>query len=566
MNNNWKIDKKITAQLKKKFPEINPIILQLLFNRGLKTQKDIDEFLLPDYSQDIHDPFIFKDMIKAVNRIYQGIKKKEKIVIYGDFDTDGITSTIVLKQTFKKIGGKNISTYIPDRNLEGYSLNKEIIEKFAENKVDLIVTCDCGITSVEEVNLANKKGIEVIVTDHHCESKKLPNALAIINSQLKREKYPFKSLAGVGVAFKLVQALLRDSRCPIKNKEAYEKWLLDLVALGTVADYMPLLGENRTLVKYGLIVLNKTSNLGIRKIIEKSNLFLGDLDTNSINFQLSPRLNAAARIKHADEAIKLLINKDKEKADQLADRLNEFNKKRQKIVEKIYQEVKNKAKKLLKERVLVILGKDWPTGILGLVASKTLEEYYRPVIILSENQGKISGSGRSISCFNIHEALSKLEEKYFLRFGGHAGAIGLALKSVDDFENFKKDFLKIAEEKIDKKDLVRSIKIDAEVNLNDINWELYDQLSKFEPFGRDNWRPNFLAREVPLQTFKMVGKNSQHCRLLVGNNKKMIYFKADNIKGLKSGDYLDIIFQLGVNQWNGKKELQIKVVDLKKSF
>ncbi len=565
MKNKWQIAPKISTQFKQRFPEINSIILQLLFNRGLDSQEKIDEFLLPDYSQDVHDPFLFQDMKKAVTRIYQAIKKEEKIVICGDYDTDGITSTVVLSQAFKKLGAKKITTYIPDREVEGYGLNTEIIKKFIRDKINLIVTCDCGITSVKEVDLANKNGIDVIITDHHCEPEKLPLAKAIINPQLKREKYPFKTLAGVGVAFKLVQALLKDSQCLIKNKEAFEKWLLDLVALGTIADYMPLLEENRTLVKYGLIVLNKTSNLGLRKIIEKSKLNWGDLDTQSVVYQLSPRLNAAARIKHADEALKLLLSKNEEKADKLAQDLNEFNKQRQKLVEKIFQEVKDKIGLSPQEEILIILGEDWPRGVLGLAASKALEEYHRPVIIFTRQQKTIVGSGRSNSFFNLYQALNEFKN-YFLHFGGHAGAVGLTV-SEDNFDIFKQKLLKKVKGKLSSKDFVSKIDIDAEVELSDINWELYEKLAQFEPFGRNNWPPNFLIKKICLNNFKKVGKNSQHCRLMVGPGQKMIYFGAnDKLNNLKSGDYLDIVFQLGVNQWNGRQELQFKVIDLKKSL
>ncbi|MBL7141940.1 single-stranded-DNA-specific exonuclease RecJ [Patescibacteria group bacterium] len=565
MEKTWQVAKKISGDFKNKFPEISPIILQLLFNRGLDTQEKIDEFLLPDYSQDLHDPFLFQDMVKAVDRIYQAIDKKEKIVICGDYDTDGITALAILFFILKGSGAESLSTYIPDREGEGYGLNKQAVENFIQQGIDLIITCDCGITSVEEIDLANKAGLEVIVSDHHCQPKQLPRALAIINPQLNREKYPYKYLAGVGVAFKLAQALLSDKRCKIENKEATEKWLLDLVALGTVADYMPLLGENRTLVKYGLVVLNKTSNLGIRSLIEKSGLELGALNTGDITYQLSPRLNAAARIKHADEALNMILADDRFKADELAEHLNSFNLKRQQLVETTFQEIKSSVGPEPKEVILVTLGKDWPRGVIGLSANKLVDQYNRPAIVLTCQNDEVVGSGRSIPGFNLHQTLSQVE-KYFARFGGHPGAIGLTLKNPDDFESFKKEVLRLGQQKLKPEALVPKIKIDIQVNLEDIDWPLYEELVKFEPFGRDNFQPNFLIKNVSLNDIQMVGQNGRHCRLMVGQGRKMIYFGANHkMKGLKTGDKADIIFQLGINQWNGQQELQMKVIDLRKS-
>ena len=560
----WQVAKKIPDDFKNKFPEINPIILQLLFNRGLDTQEKIDKFLLPDYSQDLHDPFLFQDMKKAVDRIYQAIEKKQKIVICGDYDTDGISSSAILLMVFKKLGAENIATYIPDREIEGYGLNQEMIDDFIKQKIDLIVTCDCGITNIKEVDLANQAGIEVIITDHHCQPKQLPKAFAIINPQLDREKYPFKRLAGVGVAFKLIQALLSDTRCQTENREATEKWLLDLVAFGTVADYMPLLGENRTLVKYGLVVLNKTANIGMRSLIEKSGLELGGLDTWNITYQLSPRLNAAARIKHADEALNMILADNRFEADELAEHLNSFNLKRQQLVEETFQQIKAEVGPKPEQVILITLGKDWPKGVLGLSANKLVDQYYRPAIVLTYRNDEIVGSGRSIPDFDLHQALTQVE-KYFIRFGGHPGAVGLTLKP-DNFENFKKEILKIGQKQIKKQDLVPKLGIDTQVELNDVDWPLYEELVKFKPFGRDNWQPNLLLKNINLNEIKMVGQNGQHCRLIIEQGKKMIYFGANNkMKDIKVGDKLDIIFQLDVNQWNGQQELQMKVIDLKKS-
>ncbi len=559
----WEITPKYSNKFKEKFPEINPIILQLLFSRNLDTQEKIDEFLLPDYSQDLHDPFLLQDMKKAVDRGYKAIETKEKIVICGDYDTDGITSSAILLTIFQKLGAKDITTYIPDREIEGYGLSEKMVKEFIKQKVNLIITCDCGVTNIKEIDLANQAGIEVIVTDHHCQEEELPKAFAIINPQANREKYPFKTLAGVGVAFKFIQALLSDSRCQIENKEAAEKWLLDLVALGTVADYMPLLGENRTLVKYGLVVLNKTTNLGIRSLVEKSGLELGKLNTGNITFQLSPRINAAARVKHADEALNMILAKNPFEADEFAEHLNSFNLIRQQLVEKTFQKIKSDIGDKPKEMILVSLG-EYPKGVLGLCASRLLDKYSRPALVLTQRKDEIIGSGRSLPNFNLHQALTLLK-KYFVRFGGHPGAVGLTI-SPEKFEDFKKGILKLGEKQLKKQDLVSKLRIDAQVELNDIDWPLYEELVKFEPFGRDNWQPNLLLKNVYLKEKQMVGKTGQHCRLVIDQGKKMIYFRSNHkMEEIKVGDKLDIVFQLDVNEWNGTRELQMKVIDLKKS-
>ena len=563
----WELKPKMPITFKKKFSDINPIILQLLYNRGLRIKKDIEKFLAPDYSRDIYDPFIFKDMKKAVKRIYQAIKNKEKILIYGDYDTDGVTSTTVLYNTFKKLGANNLSKYLPDREKEGYGMNKQAIESFDKQKINLIVTCDCGISNIEEIDLANKFGIDVIVTDHHFESDKLPDAYAIINPKVVSEKYPFRGLAGVGVAFKLCQALFRylpkNKRESIKT-EAFEKWLLDLVAIGTIGDIMPLLDENRVLVKYGLIVLNKTKNLGLRYLIEKTSFKLGDIDSFKVGYQISSRLNAAGRMDHANAALKLLLANNGEEARELAERLNVLNSNRQKEIDSAIKKLKKEIGEKPKDKILLEISQDWKIGIIGIIASRLVDYYHRPAIVFSQKDKKTKASGRSPSSFNLFDALNELK-KYFLNFGGHARAAGFTLKNIDDFENFKKDILKIAKKKLKSKDLKAKIPIDVELNLDDVNWELEENLEKFRPFGKDNPQPNFLVKNVTLKNIRSVGKNHNHRQIIINGYKKLIYFNVDSsIDNLKIGDKIDVIFQLSINEWNGQRELQAKVIDLKK--
>jgi len=566
MNKIWQIAQKIPSEFKDKFPEIHPIILQLLWNRGLKTQKEIDEFLLPDYSEDLHDPFLFNEMEKIVERIQEAIDSNEKITIYGDYDADGICGTAILYSTLNHLGAK-VDYYLPDREKEGYGLNKEAIEKIINQGTKLIISVDCGITNYKEIDLVNKLGAEIIVTDHHTPLDNLPNALFILNPKIKNERYPFKELAGSGVAFKLAQALLR-RQSKISNSEAFEKWLLDLVAIGTIADLVQLKGENRTLVKYGLIVLNKSSRVGLRALIRNSNLSLGNLNFQNISDELVPRLNAAGVIDHANIALEMLLTKEKEEGEKLAKKLEEFNRKRQKLIEKIFNLVRKKIGEETEEKIIVEFGKDWPISILGLTSHYLVEFYHRPVILLTVREKDIRGSGRSIEEFNLIESLKKLE-RFFSHYGGHTGAAGFTLKekNLNLLNEFCQEIKKLANEKLEGLDLREKIFIEAEIDLSEINWPLYEEIKKFEPFGCGNPKPLFLTRGLEIEEIKNVGKNHQHLKIIVTSKRKLIYFWiGDKLNHLKRGDKIDVVFELNETEWDGLKELEFKIVDLKKSL
>lgn len=561
----WEIAPKMPSTFKKKFPDIHPVILQLLYNRGLKTKKEINQFLSPDYSKDLHDPFILQDMKKVIDRIYTAIDKKEKIIICSDSDADGATSSTILFNILKRLGADNVQVRISDREKEGYGLNNVVVNECISNSIDLIITCDCGISDIDGISEAEKAGIPVIIIDHHKEPEKLPPALAIINPQLSREKYPSKNLAATGVVFKLVQAFLSDKRCKIHNKEAYEKWLLDLVAVGTVVDRMELIGENRTLVTYGLIVLNKTANQGLRSLIKQTGgLELGSLNARSISHYLGPRLNVSGKIDHASDASRLLLSQDRLETDKMSQRFDFLNSKRRQLVDKILQKLQAEIDKKPKENILVVLGENWSDGVLGIISARLADCYNRPSIVLNHRDGNVKGSGRSIQEFDLFNALSQLK-KYFLNFGGHTRAIGFTLKNIDDFNGFKKAVLEIGKKKLKPGIAAPKIFIDSQLGLQDVKWDFYEELAKFEPFGQGNRQPNFVLKNVSLKSIQPVGKNSQHYRLLVGLNRKLIYFSADPvIKDVKVGDKIDVVIQLGVNYWNGQQELQMKVIDLKK--
>ncbi len=593
----WKIAEEIPKEFQNQFPEISPLVLQMLYNRGLRTQEEFDEFLYPDYSQDLHDPFLFRDMKKAIKRIFKALKKEEKIVIYGDYDTDGVCSVCLLVSVLKYLETEFfnkglIDIYLPHRETEGYGLNETSIKEIAKQKTNLIITCDCGISNYQEIELAKKLDIDVIVTDHHCEPSKLPKAFAVINPKLKSETYPFKNLAGVGVAFKLAQALLEATGIT-KEKEAFKKWLLDLVALGTVVDVMPLLGENRTLVKYGLIVLNKTKRKGLQELIKAAGLSLGDnnkqteiskqLDSRNVAFQLGPRLNVAGRLDHSNKAYQLLITEDREEARRIAQELNETNRKRQKMTEEIIEKAKfqiEKDKKILFVIDPLFLNKDipkekskqakWLAGTLGLIAGKLKDEFYRPTIAVTKNEEGFIGAGRSIEEFDLYEALKESKEHFF-RFGGHTKAAGFSIRDKKTLFKFKEKIEEIAEKKLADLDFVPSIFIEKEVTLGKINWDFYRDLEKFTPFGQENPLPKFLIRNLIVMGLERVGQEEKHLRIIVKEDskiidqvRKMIGFNLGEEWGgkLKMGDRIDVVFELGLTQWNGQEELQMKIKDL----
>lgn len=573
MEKNWKVAPKISDDFFKKFPEINPVILQLMHNRGLDSQEKIDEFLNPDYGEDLHDPFLFKDMKKAVKRIFKAVKNKEKICVHGDYDADGVSASALLVSILKKLGAE-AEVYIPHRELEGYGLHKETVEYLAEKKFDLIITVDCGIFNLKEAELVKEKGMQIIITDHHLAPPELPKAHSIINPQVEDDNYPWPSLSGVGVAFKLACALIESNK---KEKiteisEGFEKWFLDLVALGTIADCMPLLGENRTLVRYGLIVLKKTKRIGFRKLVEKTGGELNRLDVEAITYQISPRINAAGRMNHANSAFKLLMAESPERADKLAEELCQNNIDRQRLTEKILQEVKKQIGKVEKEeKILFALGDDWPMGLAGLVAGRICEEFHRPVFVSTKANGKISGSGRSIDEFNITGALEKVGVK-LSRYGGHEKACGFELEEANDYRKLIEELKKIAEKELKGRELKPTLFIDSEVRLEDVDWQLFENLQQFRPFGEENKKPRFLARNLQITALEKVGQDGRHLRIMVNHKtpviRKTIGFGIGNGWGnkLKVGDKIDMVFEVDVNEWNGNRELQLKIIDVNYNY
>ncbi len=582
----WKVKPRVPASFLKQFPEYSPLVGQLLYNRGLKSQAQIDEFFNPDFLEDLHDPFLLKGMKKAVKRVLRAVEKEEKIIIYGDYDADGVCATAILFLTLKSLGFENLDSYIPDREKENHGLSKESIKKLARSRAKLIITVDCASRDLEEVDLANSLGLDVIITDHHELGDKLPSAVALINPLREDGKYPFRDLAGAAVAYKLACALL--STQGNKSADYLRKWLLDLVALATVADVMPLVGENRTLVKYGLAVLAQTRWLGLQELMKLAQVDIQisqpavvgqapptNLDTYTLGYILGPRLNAAGRMDHANNALQLLITQDRKEARELAERLNRTNLTRQSLTDKIVREVINRLEKKIvqgQQPKLIFEGSsDWPVGLIGLVAGRISGKYCRPTFIYCEKKGAISVSARTVPQFDLIEAIESLA-CLLENFGGHKKAAGFQMKK-SNLKKVKEIFQQLAEEELKEEDLVPQVDIDMELSLEDINWPNYEAIRKFAPFGQANPQPKFLARELEVKDARIVGNNGKHLKmeLMIFDNQssRVKSFKAIGFNlgqwqdRLKVGDSIDMVFELIVDEWNGHRDLQLKIIDIK---
>lgn len=552
-------DEKLVDEICERY-NLNKVIGKIIVNRHVVNDEDVRIFITPT-RDDFHDPFLFKGMDIAVERIIKAINNKEKILIYGDYDVDGITSTTVLKK-YLMDRGISVDTYIPNRLHEGYGLNKNAIDTIKERNIDLIITVDCGISAIEEVDYAVSLGMDVIVTDHHEVGEKLPNALAVIDAKRKDNTYPFRSLAGVGVVFKLIQAL--SIKLEIKPEE-YLKYL-DLVCVGTISDIVPLEGENRTIAKLGLMLIKVTRNLGLRELIKSSGY--KEIDSNTISFGVAPRINACGRMGHEEEALKLFLAEDLESATKITKELNEYNTLRQSTEKAIYEEaVQEIDRNHLDEKNSIVLGgKGWHHGVIGIVSSKVTDKYYKPSILLSFEDDIAKGSGRSVPGFDLYEGLTKCED-LLEKYGGHSMAVGLTLKK-ENLEKFKERFEQIAKEK-NIKELVPIIYIDDELKLKDINMELVKSLSILEPFGEANKVPLFLIRNLKIDSIRALSEG-RHLKLTLRDENFVINAIGFELGYLaeeyRIGDRIDVVGTLEINSFNGFSSIQINMKDIRKSY
>ncbi len=559
---------------------MHPVLLQLLHNRGLRTQEEMDVFLGPDWSRDAFGPERFSRMSEAVDRVFAACERGEMITVHGDYDADGVCGSAVLITTLREIcrafgyDEKKITAYIPHREKEGYGMSVGTIEHLhAHEQTKLVITVDCGISNKPAVDRGKELGIDTIVCDHHTMPEQLPEQAILIHPLVPGETYPNKLLCGTGVAFKLACALYQEARTRgAAIVEGHEKWLLDLVAIATVTDIMPLLGENRVLELYGLQVLNKTRRVGLKKLIEIAGGQWGKIDTTAIGFMIGPRLNAAGRLNHASEALNLLIEEDDFRALDLAMHLHETNTERQRISKQMYEEAKILVSSRASEasrgipNLLVVRSDSWSPGLVGLVASKLVNDYHRPVYAIGKHEDVYVGSGRTVGDFDVTAAL-RAASAHLEKFGGHPQACGFSIRGEDNLQNAVAALHAFAETHVKEEDLVPRLVCETEIVLEEVNWELFDAIERMRPFGRGNEEPLFCARGLSVVSFNTVGNDGKHLKLAVrspqGRIMPAIAFGFGELAStLTLASRFDLAFHLRVNEWNGNRELQLYVEDI----
>ncbi len=568
---NWIIHELAPASFSQDSPEL-PLLLQVLYNRGLRTSSDAKIFLSgADAVRE--NPYKLRDMTPAVTRIVHAIERNETMCVYGDFDADGVTSTALLVTALQAAGGR-VGPYIPDRVDEGYGLNLEAIEKIAK-QAKLMITVDCGIRSLAEVARAMQLGLDVIVTDHHSVGPQLPGALAVINPRRKDCPSKFDRLAGVGVAYRLAQAVLRAvaqqkwSRLTPEQVVDLEENLLDFVAIGTVADVMPLLGENRSLVQRGLARINRTERPGLAALIQQADLRAGSIDTTAIAFRLAPRINAAGRLAHAKLAYQLLRTNDPTQAYTLTMELETLNQQRQNLTASAQAEAEEQLSSQLGDdpALLVISSPHFLPGIVGLVAGKLTERFYRPVVVIEQGESESRGSARSIREFNISDALDELRT-WMVRHGGHSRAAGFTVQTAH-LADFTAALQEVAQRNLpDRVNLRPTLNIDAVVTFEQLNWALLEQFARLEPTGHENPSPLLLCRDVCVREVRVIGQR-KHLRLVLDGGQGSLvldgvaFSQAEWSKHLDEGSRIDIVFQVEANEWQGRRLLQLNIQDMR---
>ncbi len=567
MNTKWEYKKNKKVDFSPEDIGISSVLFNILIRKKLYTKKEMESFLSPSYEDDIIDPYKFNNIQVAVDRIKKAVSSKEKICIYGDYDADGVTSCFLLYSFIRKIGG-NVIHYIPNRETEGYGLNIDALDNYIKNNnVSLIITVDTGIVNCDCIKHSKNLGIDVIVTDHHEEDlERTPKcAVAIIDPKMKNSNYPFSDLSGCGVAFKLCQAIALSYKDKKKKDKlsSWLKWNLDLVAISIVTDIMPAVSENRVFLKYGLIVLNKTRNLGLRALIK--NVIKKDIITsNDIGYLIGPRLNAAGRMDHANTAFYLLKEKDKESIDSYIRSLSRLNTSRQKIVSAFISKFVAENEK--QDSIIIIRADDLPVGIIGLAASRIKEYYNLPCFVFTLSEGLLVGSGRSLNGYDMAKILKK-NEKFLVKFGGHKMACGCSLEE-KNYEDFRNSVIS-GFDKINKSDAIyKSIIIDLNIKLSDINRSLLDDISKLEPFGKDNENPVFSSKKLKITDTKIFGKTFDHFKFTVSQDNNyynvIAFSEAKLSSDLSVGDEIDLVYEIEENIWRGVSEIRLKFIDYKK--
>ncbi|MCD6204185.1 MAG: single-stranded-DNA-specific exonuclease RecJ [Candidatus Marinimicrobia bacterium] len=562
MKFDWNIKEYSEKKVRQIASELNlPFsIAVVLYNRGFTNVTEIRHFFNPTLD-DLYDPFLLKDMDKAVDRIQSAFMEKETVMIYGDYDVDGTTATSLLYLFLHEIG-LNTIYYIPDREKEGYGLSRAGIDNAIQHNAKLIITCDCGINAFEEADYAKANNIDLIVTDHHEPAEKLPDALAILDPKREDDFYPFKELCGAGVAFKLLQAFSIKNNIPLEMLYRH----LDIVAIGTAADIVPILDENRILVAKGLEYLNRTNKVGVNALLKVSGFSNKVLNVVNIVFGLAPRINAAGRLGEATRAVKLLTSFDRIEAKELSSLLELENRQRQSIEKETIDQAilqLNATHDIFKDKLFVISGENWHQGVIGIVASKLKEIYNRPVVMISIQNGTGRGSARSIPDFDLYSAFTECTD-LLENYGGHKMAAGLTIAK-EKIPQFEQRIKRIANQQITDEMLHPRLFIDCEIDFNEINQEYLNQLKKMAPFGPGNMRPIFMARNLSISGMpRIVGEN--HLKFKAAKDRKVIsaigWKLGAMYEMLISNRPLDMAFVIEENEWNGIKEIQLNIKDI----
>ncbi|GKX29382.1 hypothetical protein SH1V18_18620 [Vallitalea longa] len=558
----WNLKQKneqLIDDLSKKY-RFSTIIATILSNRNIVMEDEIVRFLNADKDK-FYNPYLLKDMDKAVERILKAIENKENITIYGDYDVDGITSTSILYM-FLEENGVKVNYYIPNRLKEGYGLNNEAIERIHIDNTQLLITVDTGITAISEVDYANTLGLDIVITDHHECQESIPNAIAVIDPKRKDCNYPFDMLAGVGVAFKLIHALSEK----LDNVESIWKYM-DIVAVGTVADIVPLIDENRIITKLAFETMQNSWNIGLKSLIKVAGTNReGKITAGIIGFRIAPRLNAAGRLGDAKRGVELFVTKDKDKAAHIAERLNEENITRQELEQSIYDEAVHIIERTIdvdSTKVIVVSSNNWHHGVIGIVSSRITEKYYRPSILLSVEDGIATGSARSVEGFNIFEALCSVKD-LFLKFGGHEMAAGMSLKDelIDELRN---GVNKYAQDNMKSDTLTPKLTADMEININEIDIPLIEEIIKLEPYGVGNPEPKFICKGK-VNDVRKIGKENNHLKMVVDYNKNNIdgigFGMAEYYDSVNISTEIALLGTLNINEWNGTKKPQIMLKDI----
>jgi len=535
---------------------------QLFFALGIEKEKEKEIFLNPDYEKDLGDPFKMLNMDKAVERILQAIKKNEKVVLFGDYDADGIGGVVVFYDFFKKIGFENFEVYIPDRNKEGYGLTLKVIDDFEKKKVNLIITIDCGISDYDEVKKANEKGIDTVILDHHLGSGPLPQAIAVVDVKQEKDKYPFDSFCGAGVAFKTIGALLKKGDFDVVD--GWDKWLLDVVCISTVADMVPLTGENRVLVHYGLKVLKKTQRPGLLALFKKLKIQKENITEDDIAFFVAPRINVASRMDTATTSFNLLVTENPNEADAIAKHLNQKNIERKEIAGKIIEEIEAEISESPKEQELLFFGNEkWEPGVLGVVANRIREKYNKSVFLWGKSGVEnIKGSSRGNGSVNLVDLMSKDDDSFFVERGGHALAAGFTAHENKIGE--LGEALRDAYKKIEKQEVDEVLWIDKEITLEEITWPFLKTIEKFKPFGMGNPKPAFLLKNLEVSGVKMFGVGGIHLQLDFGGISAVGFFMSNgDALDIKKGTKIDLVANVERNTFMNRNELRLKIVDYK---